>query len=167
MVSLVAWTECYLQNNFMGFASPLFMMQSHFTCKEQWMPLASNDSEASQSSSVVCGTTRSLLWLVIPSPYFHCVCCVLSPVWLLLTPWTVAHQAPLSMGFPRQEYWSGLPFPPPGDLPDPGIEPSLLHCRQILYPLSHLGNLPWREASGNFQARQKWWNRTDAILSQN
>ena len=40
-----------------------------------------------------------------------------------VTPWTVAHQAPLSMGFPRQEYWSGLPFPPPGDLPNPGIEP--------------------------------------------
>ena len=40
-----------------------------------------------------------------------------------VTPQTVAHQAPLSMGFPRQEYWSGLPFPSPGDLPDPGIEP--------------------------------------------
>ena len=40
------------------------------------------------------------------------------------TPRTVAHHAPLSMGFPRQEYWSGLPFPSPGDLPDPGIEPS-------------------------------------------
>ena len=40
------------------------------------------------------------------------------------TPWTVAHQAPLSMGFPRQEYWSGLPFPSPGDLPDPGIKPT-------------------------------------------
>ena len=39
------------------------------------------------------------------------------------TPWTVAHQAPLCMGFPRQEYWSGLPFPSPGDLPDPGIQP--------------------------------------------
>jgi len=39
------------------------------------------------------------------------------------TPWTVARQAPWSMGFPRKEYWSGLPFPPPGDLPDPGIEP--------------------------------------------
>ena len=39
-----------------------------------------------------------------------------------VTPWTVAHQAPLSMGFPRQEYWSVLPFPSPGDLPDPGIE---------------------------------------------
>ena len=41
-------------------------------------------------------------------------------------PWTVAHQAPLSMGFSRQEYWSGLPFPAPGDLPDPGIEPMSL-----------------------------------------
>ena len=40
-----------------------------------------------------------------------------------LTPWTIARQAPLSMGFPRQEYWSGLPFPSPGDLPDAGIGP--------------------------------------------
>ena len=39
-----------------------------------------------------------------------------------MIPWTVAHQAPPSMGFSRQEYWSGLPFPSPGDLPDPGIE---------------------------------------------
>ena len=42
------------------------------------------------------------------------------------TPWTVAHQTPLSMGFSRQEYWSGLPCPPPGDLPNPGIEPMSL-----------------------------------------
>jgi len=41
----------------------------------------------------------------------------------LATPWTVACQAPLSMGFSSQEYWSGLPFPFPGDLPDPGIKP--------------------------------------------
>ena len=47
----------------------------------------------------------------------------LSRVQLFVTPWTVAHQAPLSMGFSKQEYWSGLPFPSPGDLPDPGIEP--------------------------------------------
>jgi len=40
--------------------------------------------------------------------------------------WTVTHQTPLSMGFSRQEYWSGLPCPPPGDLPDPGIEPASL-----------------------------------------
>ena len=48
---------------------------------------------------------------------------LLSCVRLVTTPWTVAHQAPPSMGFSRQEYWSGLPFPSPGDLPDPGIEP--------------------------------------------
>ena len=47
----------------------------------------------------------------------------LSHIRLFATPWTVAHQAPLSMGFSRQEYWSGLPFPSPGDLPNPGIEP--------------------------------------------
>ena len=47
----------------------------------------------------------------------------LSRVRLFVTPWTVAYQAPLSMGFSRQEHWSGLPFPSPGDLPDPGIEP--------------------------------------------
>ena len=51
---------------------------------------------------------------------------VLSCVGLFVTPWTVALQVPLSMGFPRQEYWSGVPFPPPGDLPDPGIEPMSL-----------------------------------------
>ena len=48
---------------------------------------------------------------------------VLSRVRLFATPWTVAYQAPPSMGFSRQEYWSGLPFPSPGDLSDPGIEP--------------------------------------------
>ena len=47
----------------------------------------------------------------------------LSGVRLFATPWTVAHKAPLSTGFSRQEYWSGLPFPSPGDLPHPGIEP--------------------------------------------
>ena len=49
------------------------------------------------------------------------------------TPWTVARQAPLSMGFSRQEYWSGLPCPSPGDCPSPGIEPRSLTSRWILY----------------------------------
>ena len=55
-----------------------------------------------------------------------CVCAMLnhfSCVQLFATLWTVAHQAPLFMGFSRQEYWSGLPFPPLGYLPNPGIEP--------------------------------------------
>ena len=56
-----------------------------------------------------------------------CVCEVASVVSrFVATPQTVAHQAPLFMGFSRQEYWSGLPCPPPGDLPDPGIEPASL-----------------------------------------
>ena len=48
---------------------------------------------------------------------------LLSRIQLFVTPWTVAYQAAPSMGFSRQEYWSGLPFPSPGDLPDPGMEP--------------------------------------------
>ena len=48
--------------------------------------------------------------------------CVLSRVWLFVAPWTVARQAPLSMGFLKQESWSEVPFPPPGDLPNRGME---------------------------------------------
>ena len=55
-----------------------------------------------------------------------CVPSRFSHVWLCVTPWTVACQAPLSKGFSRQEYWSRSPCPPPGDLPDPGIEPMSL-----------------------------------------
>ena len=50
-------------------------------------------------------------------------CWSLSCARLFVTSWTVAHQAPLSVGFSRQEYWGGLPSPPPGDLPNPGMEP--------------------------------------------
>ena len=64
----------------------------------------------------------------------------LSRVQLFGTPWTVAYQAPLSMGFSRQECWSGLPFPSPRDLPNPGIEPRSPACRQTLYRLSHQGS---------------------------
>ena len=55
-----------------------------------------------------------------------CSCCSvsLSHVRLFAAPWTVALQVPLSMEFPKQDYWSGLPFPSPGDLPSPGIEPA-------------------------------------------
>ena len=55
----------------------------------------------------------------------------LSCVRLFVTPWTVARQAPLSMEFSRQEYWSGLPFPTPGDLPDPVVEPASLMAPEL------------------------------------
>ena len=64
-----------------------------------------------------------ILWIHF---YDLCCCCWVAKLCLIFwgTPWTVAHQGPLSMGFPRQEHWSGLLFPSPGDLPDPGIEPA-------------------------------------------
>ena len=67
--------------------------------------------------------------------------CLVAHIWPFATLWTVAHQAPVSMGFSRQEYWTGLPFPPPGDFPDPGIEAAspCISCigRRTLCPLSH------------------------------
>ena len=59
-----------------------------------------------------------------------------SHVWLFMTLWTVACQAPLSMGFSRQEYWRGFLCPPPGIFPTQGSNPSLLHSRRILYCLA-------------------------------
>ena len=85
-----------------------------------------------------------------------CVCAqLLSWVWHFVTPWTVAFQTPLSMGFSRQEYWSGLPFPPPGDLPNPGIEPVSLNL------LQERGPLPGPE-TGLFSNTRKWivWGDT-------
>ena len=69
---------------------------------------------------------------------------LLSRVWLFVTPWNVALQAPLSMRFSQQEYWSGVPFPTPGDLPDPGIKCtflSLLHWQADSLPLVPPGKL--------------------------
>ena len=77
---------------------------------------------------------------------FNSLTCVLTDfnhVQLFATPWTVAHQAPVVMEFPRQEYWSGLPFPSPGDLPDPGIEPTFPALQADSLPLSHQGS-PYR-----------------------
>ena len=66
---------------------------------------------------------------------------LLSHVQLFVTPGTVACQVPLSMGFSRQEFWSGLPFSSPGDLPDPRIElASPAMAGGFFYPLSHLGS---------------------------
>ena len=63
-------------------------------------------------------------------------------VQLFATPWTVAYQAPPSMKFSRQEYWSGLPFPSPGHLPHPRIEPRSPALQAKLYRLSHQGSQP-------------------------
>ena len=68
----------------------------------------------------------------------YCYCLVASLMSDYATLWTVVHQAPLSMGFSRQEYWSGLPCPPVGNLPNPGIEPYILDVRCVS-SISYIG----------------------------
>ena len=79
-----------------------------------------------------------------------CVCTNhFSRVQLFRNPWTTARKAPLSMGFSRQESWSGLPCPPPGDLPDPGIEPTSPALQVDSLPLSHGGSPIRCQINGN------------------
>ena len=83
----------------------------------------------------------------------------LSPVWLFATPWTVAFQAPPSMGFSRQKCWSGLPFPSPGDLPDPGIEPGSPALQADALLSEPPGNYTLKEMSWGYSESSK--RRTD------
>ena len=96
------------------------------------------------------------------------LCVLLSCVWLFVTPWTAAHQAPLYVGFFRQEYWSGLQFPPPRDLSDSGLKPASPVspvCRQILYQLSHLFQAhSWWQFKWGLEERK--WHLTSKDLKQ-
>ena len=94
---------------------------------------------------------------------------MLSHVWLFMTPWTVACQIPLSMGFPRQEHWSGLPFPSPGDLPNPGIEPGSPVLQADSLPSEPLGKP--KKSRDNQNNKQVWswstkwrWAKANRIL---
>ena len=87
--------------------------------------------------------------------------CILSHVRLFATPWTVACQAPPSMGFSRQEHWSGLPFPTPGDLPDPGIElvsPASPALAGRFFTIGPPGKLPGEPLNENIICESiTWW----------
>ena len=95
-------------------------------------------------------------WISCIHDIYICVCVCIhgvsevkspSRVWLLATPWTVAYQAPLSMEFSRQEYWSGLPFPSPEDLPNPGIEPGSPALQADALPSEPPGKHVYMEAT--------------------
>ena len=95
------------------------------------------------SDKLTLTKSQMLMWTASTIPNIPSLCmCVksLSHVRLFATLWTVARQAPLFMGFSRQEYWSGSPFPSPGIFPTQGSNLGLLLCRQTLYPLSHQGS---------------------------
>ena len=95
------------------------------------------------SISIISGEFPSSTYINIFLVHSLGVLSCFSRVWVFATPWTVARQAPLSMGFSRQEYWGGLLCPPPGDLSNPGIEPAspvapALQADSL--PQSHRGN---------------------------
>ena len=120
----------------------------HFRKKQEWDQNYHNFLLSNQQSTLVTSisthsflpiTMKEMSLLLLKTYLAFCAlysnppalwgCAVLSRfshVQLFVTPWTAAHQAPLSMRFSRQEYWNGLPCPPPGDLPDPGMEPTSL-----------------------------------------
>ena len=102
--------------------------------------------EGGEGGALPCTGESPVFWVECLWDLHVCVLSCFSCVWLCTTLWTVARQGPLSMRFSRQKYWSGFPCPPPGDLPDPGIEPaSQISCvdRQILY---HFTTSATREA---------------------
>ena len=85
---------------------------------------------------------------------------LLSCVWLFATPWTVAHQAPWSLGFSRQECWSGLPFPSPGHLPDPGIKPRSPILRADALPSEPPGKpTPWTSPRAQIEVILSGWKK--------
>ena len=92
------------------------------------IPAHASLSKQSPAMLVVhCWLSQSYLFPCVCVCVCACACAwSVSHVTLFVTPYTAARQAPLSLGFPKQEYWSGLPFPPPGNLPNPGIKPTSL-----------------------------------------
>ena len=140
----------------------IFQVLSHYRYIDWWerkvktaMSAQQGETRGHSGKPVYFGWAPCISWL---EPVYLCACvcvfvCVCVCVCLLshsvvsdsATLWTVAPQAPLSMGFSRQEYWNGLPFPPPRDLPDSGIEPlspAAPHWQADSLPLSHPGS-PW------------------------
>ena len=102
-----------------------FMSMGSHRVRHDWNGLA---AAAAAAAAAGLYKKRDTDQIFLPLKFWKDICIYMlllfSHVWLFVTPWTVALQAPLSMGFPRQEYWSGLPFSSPGHLPHPGIKPA-------------------------------------------
>ena len=114
-------------------------------CLAIYLPFPPSSSLKGGKPTTCCYLSPGVLrwsWSHVRACMPSCFC----HVWCSVTRWTVAHQAPLSMGFSRQEYWSGLPCPPPGDLPDPGTETVSYVSyigRRVLFHYHHLGRPGW------------------------
>ena len=109
----------------------------------KWLPADNQQGSEDLRPTVPRNWILPKIWMSLDLCSSSCVLNRFSHVRLFVTPWTVAHQAPLSMGFSRQEYWSGLPLPSPGDLPDSGIElvsPVVPAVQADYLPLNHQGS---------------------------
>ena len=119
----------------------------HHLASERWPLLVCSLSllrtYACILSSLICHSIFFLQIYILQirslNPLYGAHAQSLSHVWIFEIPWILACQALLSMGFPRQEYWSGFPFPPPGNLPDPGIEPRSPALTGRFFTMSHPG----------------------------
>ena len=107
-------------------------------CMEKWLSYMVFCLRPPSSLTIFITAVKSELFLENMVRVFVCDH-LLSCVHLFVTPWTVACQAPLSMGFTRQDYWSGLPCPPPEDHPDPGIKPVSPALAGAFLPLASPG----------------------------
>ena len=104
--------SCLTTSNLPWFMDLAFQVPMQYWSLQHWILLL----------SLVTSTTGYCFCLYVHI-WCHCCCLATKSCLTLCDPWTIAHQALLSIGFPRQEYWRRLPFPSPGDLPDSGIEP--------------------------------------------
>ena len=141
----------------------------------RWQQQTLNKSPWSFRTWVPVGVYMLHVHEVGPGPIvaWSAVLSCYSRVWLFETPWTIAHQASLSVGFPRQKYWSELPFPSPGDLPDPGIRPESLKSpalagrffttcttREVLILISHSKTKAKPKKPNTLQHPKNLWNST-------
>ena len=119
--SMPSFASCFLPHEMF---SHLKSLSRSFKCQLLYVAFSGSSSANLERKLFLPGSFRASYFLYLLIFYLmYCVPSRFSCVWLCATLWTVAHQVPLSMGFSRQEYWSGVPCPPAGDLPHPGITP--------------------------------------------
>ena len=115
--STLSHKQCESSTWDVTYPSPVFAAWTHYGFPETWV--GKDHKFVYFSPFLLLNSLLQYSHKMVIEWRVKLLCCVR----LFATPWTVAHQAPPSMGFSRQEYWSGLPFPSPGDLPNPGFEP--------------------------------------------
>ena len=130
-----------------------------------WSHCTSLVLPASDFSSYGKNSSDINTWRLMQVFCYRCMISHFSCVLLFVTPWTVACQAPLSMAFSRQEYWSGLPCPPPGDLLYPGIESKTPSLQVDSYHLSHKGSPRILEWVAYPYSRGPSWPRNQTRVS--